>query len=131
VILFKRKTTALAYQVKLRFMINQKDNFNEITYLKDMLNMLLTHRKGKKNIISDMYRIELNSFIKVPLIVEYISKFNLKTKKKESFIKWNEVLKLVLNKEHLNIKGLESIRKLSKEVNIITSLTNKTGSKNK
>jgi hypothetical protein len=35
---------------------------------------------------------------------------------------------MVLNKEHLNVDGLDKIRKLSKEINLITSVTRKTGS---
>lgn len=35
---------------------------------------------------------------------------------------------MVLNKEHLNIKGLEQIRTISKLINIKNSLNNKTGS---
>jgi hypothetical protein len=36
---------------------------------------------------------------------------------------------MVLNKEHLTKDGLEAIRKLSKEINLITSISRKTGNK--
>ena len=123
VTLFKRKAMALGYQVKLRFMIDQKDSFNDMLYLKDLLGLFLTYRTNT------MHRIESTSFVKVPLVISYIDKFNLKTKKKESFYKWKEVYEMMLNKEHLTKGGLDTIKKLSKQVNLITSLTKKTGSK--
>ena len=74
-----------------------------------------------------MYRIESNSFIKVPLIVQYLNKFRLKTKKQESFDKWVLVYELVKYKSHLTKEGLDEIKILSKQINLITSVTNKIG----
>jgi len=78
---------ALGYQVKLRFMIDQKDSLNNMLLIKDQLNLFLTHRKLRKGLVGSMHRIESNSFVKVPLIIKYLNKFKLKTKKKESFDK--------------------------------------------
>lgn len=125
--LFKRKAIKLGYQIKLRFMIDQKDCLNDMLYLKDVLNLFLTYRKSN-NDITNMHRIESNSFIKIPLIIDYLDKYNLKTKKIESFNKWKEIYNMVLNKDHLNEDGLEIIRNLSKQINIITSQTRRTGS---
>jgi hypothetical protein len=94
VTLFKRKAMTLGYQVKLRFMIDQKDSLNEMLYLSNLVNLLLTHRKLKKIEVNNMYRIESNSFVKIPLILKYLDKYNLKTKKKihlrneKKFITW-------------------------------------------
>lgn len=129
VTLFKRKTMALGYQVKLRFMIDQKDSLGNMLFIKDQLNLFLTHRKLKKGSIGTMHRIESNSFVKAPLIIEYLNRFRLKSKKQESFDKWVTVYELVKNKAHLTEKGLSQIRKLSKEVNLITSITKKIGDK--
>ena len=129
VTLFKRKSMALGYQVKLRFMIDQKDSLDNMLFIKDKLNLFLTNRKLKKGSIGTMHRIESNSFVKVPLIVDYINRFRLKTKKQESFDKWVTVYELVKNKAHLTEHGLYEIRKLSKQVNIITSITKKIGDK--
>ncbi len=129
VTLFKRKAMALGYQVKLRFMIDQKDSLDNMLFIKDKLNLFLTHRRLKKGAIGTMHRIESNSFVKVPLIIEYLNKFRLKSKKQESFDKWVAVYELVKNKAHLTEKGLSEIRKLSKEVNLITSVTKKIGDK--
>ena len=125
VTLFKRKAMALGYQVKLRFMIDQKDSLDNMNFMKDQLNLFLTHRKLKKGTIGTMHRIESNSFVKVPLIIEYINRFRLKTKKQDSFDKWVTVYELVQKKAHITEEGLSEIRKLSKEINIITSITKK------
>ena len=129
VTLFKRKTMALGYQVKLRFMIDQKDSLENMIYIKDQLNLFLSNRKLKKGTEGSMHRIESNSFVKAPLIIEYLNKFRLKSKKQYSFDKWVAVYQLVQNKAHLTEKGLSEIRKLSKEINLVTSITKKTGDK--
>jgi hypothetical protein len=49
--------------------------------------MILTQRKLKNNDINSMHRVEINSFIKVQRIIDYLNKFGLKTKKQESFNK--------------------------------------------
>ena len=127
VTLLKRKAMILGYQVKLRFMIDQKDSLDTLLYIKSQLNLFLTHRKQKKGLSGSMYRIESNSFIKVPLIVQYLNKFRLKTKKQESFDKWVLVYELVKYKSHLTKEGLDEIKILSKQINLITSVTNKIG----
>jgi hypothetical protein len=87
VTLLKRKAMARGYQVKLRFMIDQKDCLNTMLFIKDLLNLFLTNRKLKEGSVGVMHRIESNSFVKVPLIIEYLNKFKLKSKKQESFNK--------------------------------------------
>lgn len=47
VTLLKRKAMVLDYQVKLIFMIDQKDNLDTMLIIKDQLNLFLTHRKHK------------------------------------------------------------------------------------
>lgn len=120
---------ALGYQVKLRFMIDQKDSLESMIDIKNELNLFLTHRKLKNNDTSSMHRIESNSFIKVPLIINYLDRYPLKTKKRESFTKWVQVYELVKLNCHLTQQGLIEIRKLSKQINLDTSITRKTGSK--
>lgn len=129
VTILKRKSMILGYQVKLRFMIDQKDNLSNMMFIKDQLNLFLTIRKLKKGIVSTIYRVESNSFIKASLIIEYLNKFKLKSKKQESFNKWVVVYELVKKKLHLSEEGLNKIRKLSKEVNSISNITGKTGNK--
>jgi hypothetical protein len=77
----------LGYQVKLRFMIDQKDSLNNMLFMKDQLNLILIHRKLKNGSTGTMHRIESNSLLKIPLIIKYINRFKLKSKKQESFNK--------------------------------------------
>jgi LAGLIDADG endonuclease len=128
VTLFKRKAMTMGYQVKLRFMIDQKESLNTMLIIKNQLNLFLTHRKSKLGPIN-MYRVESNSLIKVPLIIAYFSKYNLKTKKQESFNKWVKVYELVKENIHLTEIGLNDIKKISKDINLITSTTRRTGDK--
>lgn len=130
VTLFKRKAMTLGYQVKLRFMIDQSESLNDMIILKEILHLILTHRKLKKGAAGNMHRIETSSFNKLPLIINYVNSFILKTNKKESFDKWLEVYNMTLSKKHLNQESLDKIKALSKRVNLITSITRKSGSKN-
>jgi hypothetical protein len=48
------------------FMIDQKDSLDTLLIIKNLWNMLLTNRKLKNRDTSSMYRVEINSFIKIP-----------------------------------------------------------------
>jgi len=110
-------------------MIDQKDSLDALLHIKEVWNMILTVRKLKDKVTISVHRVEINSFVKVPPIVEYLNKFRLKTKKQASFDKWVIVYDLVKKNAHLTEEGLSNIRKMSKEINLITSVTNKTGDK--
>ena len=79
--LFKRQAMALGYQVKL---IDQKDSLDALLHIKEAWNMILTIRKLKDKVTISVHRVEINSFVKVPPIVKYLSEFRLKTKKHAS-----------------------------------------------
>lgn len=65
VTLFKRKAMTLGYQVKLRFMIDQKDSLHDILFIRDKLNLFLTHikLKGEKANLSSMHRKNRKQFL--------------------------------------------------------------------
>lgn len=128
VTLFKRAAMKLGYQVKLRFLIDQKDSLNTLLIIKDIWGMILQNRK-KKNIDRNIYRIETNSFVKVFKIINYLDNYKLKTKKLESYNRWVKVYNMVLLGEHLTLDGLNKIREIKKEINLIESVTIKTGDK--
>lgn len=54
---------------------------------------------------------------------QYFTDFPLKTKKSESFNKWNSVYSMVLGKEHLVQEVLVKFRVLAKEVNAVIAET--------
>lgn len=129
VTLFKREAMVLGYQVKLRFMIDQKDSFETLSFIRDQWNMILSNRKLKEGSSGSMLRAEINSFVRVKPVIDYLSVYRLKTKKKISFEKWVTVYELVCQKAHLTEEGLTDIRRIKKEINLIISVTGKTGDK--
>jgi hypothetical protein len=129
VTLFKRESMTLGFQVKMRFMIDQKDGYETLVFIKNQWNMILSNRKLKGGISGNMHRVETNSFIRIKPIIEYLRVWRLKTKKQISFEKWVTVYELVCNKAHLTAEGLAEIRKIKKEINLINSVTGKTGDK--
>lgn len=129
VTLFKRESMALGVQVKLRFMIDQKDSFETLSIIRDQWDMILSNRKLKEGSSGSMHRAEISSFVRVKPVIDYLSVYRLKTKKNISFEKWVSVYELVCKKAHLTEDGLAEIRKIKKEINLITSVTGKTGNK--
>ena len=62
-------------------------------------------------------------------VLKYFDLFPLRTKKGQALVKWRAILEAVLSKHHLTEKGFEELKVLSKQVNIISSVTTKTGAK--
>ena len=58
-----------------------------------------------------------NSFTNTLNLVKYFRDYPLKTKKKLSFEKWCDIREMLLNKEHLTIRGLLKIIALGKVIN--------------
>jgi hypothetical protein len=77
----------LGYQVKLRFMIDQKDSIETLSFIRDQWDIILSNRKLKAGSSGSMHRVETNSFVKVKLVMDYLSLYKLKTKKKTSYDK--------------------------------------------
>ena len=121
----------------LRFILDQQNS--QYLFLQPLLSVGDSHRQELRDLFSygavslrgetnGVYRYQVNSFKGLIPIRNYFLNFPLKSKKLLSFQKWNEIYKMVLNKEHLLEKGLTSIRELSKNININNSLNRKTGS---
>jgi hypothetical protein len=121
----KRSNTVTGLRVMLRFILDQKNSQYLFLQLRDLFSYGAVSLRGSSN---GVYRYQVNSFKGLITIRNYFLIFPLKSKKLLSFKKWNEIYKMVLNKEHLLEKGLTSIRELSKNININNSLNRKTGS---
>ena len=109
----------------LRFILDHKNSQYLFLQLRDLFSYGAVSLRGESN---GVYRYQVNSFKGLIPIRKYFLIFPLKSQKLLSFKKWNEIYKMVLNKEHLFEKGLTSIRELSKNININNSLNRKTGS---
>jgi hypothetical protein len=51
-------------------------------------------------------------------VIDYFTKYPLKTKKSLDYKNWLKVYKRVKNKEHFTIEGLEQIQKLTNKINV-------------
>lgn len=121
----KRSNTITGFRVMLRFILDQKNSQYLLLYIRELFGYGAVSLRNKTN---GVYRYYVTSFKGLIPIRNYFLLYPLKSKKNLSFEKWNEIYKMVLNKEHLLETGLTLIRILSKKININNSLTSKIGS---
>ena len=97
--------------VRLRYILSQKGNFEQMQYLADMLN-------GKTHYVKSYegYNMTVNT-TKLLLVINYFNSHPLKTKKSIVYFNWNKIYKLVINKKHLTEKGIITIKRYSKNLN--------------
>lgn len=123
----KRANTVTGNRVILRFLLDQKNAELVLLHIRDLFGYGQVSLRSKT---SSVFRYHNNSFKGLITVRDYFIAFPLKSKKVESFNKWNKVYSMVLNKEHLVNTGLDEIRIISKQINKNNSLTSKTGSSN-
>lgn len=113
----------LGYVIKMRYLLDQKDNLilNKICELFGFGKVTL--RSGTDNV----YRYTATGFKSLNVVISYFKLFPLYTKKAISFEKWLTVHNQVSNKLHLTDEGLAQVRILQKQINLNNSMTNKTG----
>ena len=75
-----------------------------------------------------VYRYANDSLIGLVSVRQYFLAFPLKSKKGESFSKWESVYSMILEKEHLTSDGLLRIRTIAKSINLANSQSTKIGS---
>jgi hypothetical protein len=94
-----------AHLIRLRYILSQKGNSNDMNYLADVVG-------GKNHYIKsyDGYNITVNTK-KLLLIIKYFNRYPLKTKKYITYFNWNKIYKLVISKQHNTDKGLNCIKK--------------------
>lgn len=98
----------------LTFFITQKE-FYILNVIREILNVSIKNIKQNKN--KDCWILSISSVKKLRLIVNYLKRYTLKTKKSLAFTKWCKIYNLILNKEHVNDVGLNKIHSLTKEMN--------------
>lgn len=122
-----RLNTATGYRVLLRFLLDQKNALMILEHIRDLFNFgKVSLRSGTNNV----YRLTIDSFKGLIRVRDYFLMHPLRTKKVISFTKWNVVYTMRLNKEHLDEKGLKTIKRISKEINLNNREIIKTGSSN-
>jgi len=117
---FKSKTHKIGYQVKLKFQISQhyRDTqlMNNIKKYLGSGNLFINNNKSAIDLViykfSDIKSIILPLFNNHPLIGN----------KNFYFLDFCKIVFLVNNKEHLTLKGLESIKQIKSGMNNFRSL---------
>lgn len=111
-------TSKLRKAPHLTFQVSQKE-FDIIKTLRDLF--LNTDTLDLKNVRYDKswdgWTFHCSSFTKLKVIINYFSRYKLKTKKSLSFTKWCKIHDMVLNKKHLTLEGLNKIELLTKDIN--------------
>ena len=115
----KRSNTITKHRVIIRFLLDQKETQNLFLHIRDLFGYGQVNLRSKTN---NIYRYHVNTFKGLITVRNYFLTYSLKTKKKESFDKWNTVYNMILNKEHLVLEGLNNIRMIAKEINKVNNL---------
>lgn len=112
------RTSKLRRAPHLTFQISQK----ELYIIKSLRDIFLNQCNSELNNINydkswEGWSFHCSSFIKLKVIRNYFSIYQLKTRKSLSFKKWCKIHDMVLDKKHLTIEGLNKIDLLSKDIN--------------
>jgi hypothetical protein len=120
-----RSNTVTGFRVIARFLLDQKNAESTLLYIRDLFGYGQVKHRAET---SGVYRYSNDSFKGLKSVQSYFIAFPLKSKKANSFNKWNEVYTMVLNGDHLSHEGLAKIRLIAKQINLVESTTNRTGS---
>ena len=97
----------LKWKVRTSFEINLHEKDKEILYkIKAYFGVgAIYHRPDRKK---SVYRVSNANYIK-DVIIPHFTKYPLISKKRLDYLLWSEVIKLILNKDHLNKEGFSKI----------------------
>lgn len=113
-------TSKLKRAPHLTFQVSQKEIYI-IKTLRDIFLCIKNEDTDFKNIKYDKgwegWVFHCSSFIKLKVIRNYFSRYELKTRKSLAFNKWCRIHDMVLNKKHLTLEGLNQIDLLTKDIN--------------
>ena len=114
----------LCQVIKMRFILDQKDNY----ILQVIQNLFGFGKVTLRSQTEGVYRYTVTGFKSMNDVISYFKVYPLLTKKGTSFEKWLMIHNMVSNKLHLSEQGLAQVRTLQKQINIENSMANKTGS---
>lgn len=113
---------------RVRFILIQKYMVNRYV-LEHILNLFNSINKSYKSIgdisahsinkklISDVWELRINGYKNVLTILSYFDKYELKTKKYDSYLKFKEILGYIERKDHLVPLRREHMKELCKLIN--------------
>lgn len=121
----KRKNSLTGYKFSLRFILDQNCEA-VLLNLKNLFGFGTVYlRKETKR----TYRYVSTGNVNLLQVADYFRKFKLHTKKAKAFEKWCITLDLLGGNCHLTAEGAADLKALGKQINIIASVTGKTGAK--
>lgn len=100
------------FSVMMRFIIDQKNGELLFKELKSILGYGSIFARKNDNI-----RYSVTNLTSLGLLIDYLTKYPLKTKKHKAYLKWVNVYYKVLRKEHKNPERFAEIKVLSGEIN--------------
>jgi len=108
---FDKKKVKLENQVHVSFILSQKNEFEFMYKLADLL-------KGKISYFSNYqgFKIIVN-LSNLSNVISYFNKYSLKTKKYILYLNWLKVYNIVSNKKHLTTQGLNRVKILIYKIN--------------
>ena len=109
-----RKDYKIPWKISLSFNISQKDQVILSQFKKHLKCGTIRERKN-----DGIWYYEVNNFNAIKTnIIPFFNRFGfLSAKKKRDFSKFKQIAKLIENKDHLTIEGIQEILKIRKEMN--------------
>jgi hypothetical protein len=117
--IFKNKTSPLKWQVFPEFVITQGSiSLHSLYFVKDFFgcgNIYANHRKGNRD---NLYRYCVRSLKDLQeKIIPFFEINRLKTSKREDFIIFSDIVRMIDKKVHKSQEGLKLIARLSQTMN--------------
>ena len=95
-----------------RFVLAQKDAESEFIFISKLINGYTEKLKGHDRIVIN--------YLKLDLLIEYLTIFELRTAKAQSFAKWMEIYNGRKNKPSLEITDYNEIKKKASFINLLS-----------
>ncbi len=103
---------SVTLRVRLRFILDQKDELACLERIKSLFNAgSIIERKAITPVSAPLYRYYLDSNLKQKLVINYFNKYPLRSFKHRGYLKWKNILNEVLQKRHIHIKNLTTIKR--------------------
>lgn len=98
-------------EIRLNYQVDQKDKL--------LLDLIKTYFGGYigYRLKLDTYYYGSTSFKSAKLVIDYFDKYHLLSDKHLNYLKWRKAYVLIYKKQHLNINGIEKIKKLKNNMN--------------
>jgi hypothetical protein len=103
--------------LKQKFFFTQKNEKKNLEFILSLLESKSKIQKFSNANKKSYFRIEISSLKSHEILIDYLTKFPLKTLRKISFLRWKRVFNARKNLEHLCEKNIPKLEKLCKNIN--------------